>query len=76
MNYKFIGTWREIWYAPIQMEWGILQSHFLCCSAKRAWEELGRATGRTKSELIQEGYSVKRLRVKIDNDTTFKEQVR
>ena len=63
---SFIVPWTKTWYAPIQMKWGTLQSFHVSFSAKRAWESFCRGTGKTKNQLIQDGYRVKRLTITMD----------
>ena len=66
-KYKFVVPWRETWYAPIQMQYGTVQSHYIRRCAKYCWEDFCRATGQTKTELLKRGYRVKRLKLILDN---------
>ena len=48
------------------MVYGTLQSDYIELTAKRAWERFASATGRTKDELMAQGYRVKAIRIEPD----------
>jgi hypothetical protein len=66
MNFGKRWRWISRRYAPIQMVYGTLQSDYIELTAKRAWERFASATGRTKDELMAQGYRVKAIRIEPD----------
>lgn len=48
-------------YAPIQMVHGTIQMHCMAHRAVRAWREFKRVTGKTKAQLMADGYRVKAI---------------
>lgn len=58
--------WPEIWYVPVQMVYGTMQSKHFGRSVKRAWESFERGTGLSRHELKSQGYRVKRVTIKPD----------
>lgn len=55
--------WHATRYVPIQMCYGTPQTHCMAHSAKAAWKDFEKRTGRTRDELKREGYRVKRITI-------------
>lgn len=58
--------WRGFYYAPIQMCYGTVQIRHIEYNAEKSWRRFEKATGRTRQQLKEQGYRVKRIAVNPD----------
>ena len=62
---RFLCPPHAQWYVPIDTDWGTIQSHFIRITAKDAWKDFCRKTGKSKEELIEDGYKVVQIEIRL-----------